>query len=853
MAFASLAPRPKSHPFQERQISLKESVKIGRAVAKAKSSSENGIFDCKVLSRNHALLWFENGKFMLQDTKSSNGTYVNNVRLSRGSEESEPCELKSGDILQFGVEVVENSKNVTHGCIVGLIRLFYEDGTEATGVQEEIPSGVLPLLSINKNIQPQELWQLSQFLQDALHREQMLENKLVTLQRMIANSHTASEETFQGFIQEDKLLSRLETLENQLEIVSQDVTTEDVQSELMTFQEDRLQYESSAKETLQNILSEKIEALQKCNDLERLLSNSEDEGTYLKSVYEKSQEELQELMDKHRERLDEMQELKDTIAAANARNETQYQNGVNAQQLLKEELEEAERRGSSLAVEVESLQAECDFTKKQLEALQERLQQQQKEVEEDSLEKDDMEKDHPFASDHATLEKEVKNKSAYIQSLKEQLAELQTELMKEKENSSQLQEKLNTEETDIICMTSTSDISEQPVETSVLNETANDGDVSKSFDVGFKRIKELQDLMMNVKDSLCHMAATVQQDSSLNLQCIFWEDFESIPDQSTLSHNEQLTAMHKSLGECKELVKIFNDDLKYLVIALQRLREEKESEESNESDPINDDLSSAQSELESVRQQIVSLGERLMEEQDSNKITKELAANLELKLLHEEWTRKDTVINIARLIKQLYEAHKHMNIEQLDKSMSYASLESARKLASEMQRQASDNARVAGKEKVEIFNLEEENETLKMKVTRLEGECKKLKQENVFISKSNEARRPSHKELSDSFDGTEVPDKNKVTPEDNDNANVSQVEGDSCNELDDTKDSTVECCGLLDNKGGDYNQMTNLIIALFVLLISFGALILLDIIQITPGTLPLFDSKTYTELWEHLF
>ena len=48
---------------------------------------------------------------MLQDTKSSNGTYVNNARLSRGSEESDPCEIKSGDILQFGVEVVENSKN----------------------------------------------------------------------------------------------------------------------------------------------------------------------------------------------------------------------------------------------------------------------------------------------------------------------------------------------------------------------------------------------------------------------------------------------------------------------------------------------------------------------------------------------------------------------------------------------------------------------------------------------------------------------------------------------------------------------------------------------------------------------
>ena len=49
-------------------------------------------------------------QFFLQDTKSSNGTFVNNVRLSKGSEESEPKELKSGDIVQFGVDVVENSK-----------------------------------------------------------------------------------------------------------------------------------------------------------------------------------------------------------------------------------------------------------------------------------------------------------------------------------------------------------------------------------------------------------------------------------------------------------------------------------------------------------------------------------------------------------------------------------------------------------------------------------------------------------------------------------------------------------------------------------------------------------------------
>ena len=52
---------------QERRIPVTaEPVKIGRSVAKARPINNNGIFDCKVLSRNHALLWFENDTFYLQ-------------------------------------------------------------------------------------------------------------------------------------------------------------------------------------------------------------------------------------------------------------------------------------------------------------------------------------------------------------------------------------------------------------------------------------------------------------------------------------------------------------------------------------------------------------------------------------------------------------------------------------------------------------------------------------------------------------------------------------------------------------------------------------------------------------------
>lgn len=39
--------------------------------------------------------------------------------------------MSSGDIVQFGVDVVENNKKITHGCIIASIRLFMPDGKEA--------------------------------------------------------------------------------------------------------------------------------------------------------------------------------------------------------------------------------------------------------------------------------------------------------------------------------------------------------------------------------------------------------------------------------------------------------------------------------------------------------------------------------------------------------------------------------------------------------------------------------------------------------------------------------------------------------------------------------------------------
>nr|XP_046240892.1 sarcolemma associated protein a isoform X8 [Scatophagus argus] len=375
-ALAVFACRPNSHPFQERHVYLDEPVKIGRSVARCRPAQNNATFDCKVLSRNHALVWFDHktGKFYLQDTKSSNGTFINSQRLSRGSEESPPCEVLSGDIIQFGVDVTENTRKVTHGCIVSTIKLFLPDGMEARRrsdvIQTPLPLPVDKVAANTPSMYSQELFQLSQYLQEALHREQMLEQKLATLQRLLANTQEASESSWQALIDEDRLLSRLEVMGSQLQAYSKSQTEEGIRKELLALQEDKHNYETTAKESLRRVLQEKIEVVRKLSEVERSLSNTEDECTHLKEMSERGQEELRELANKYNASVNEIKELTDKIKAAEGRQEELTQRGAMEKRELELRIEEMEEKEQVLQARIEALQADNDFTNERLSALQ---------------------------------------------------------------------------------------------------------------------------------------------------------------------------------------------------------------------------------------------------------------------------------------------------------------------------------------------------------------------------------------------------------------------------------------------------------------------------------------------------
>lgn len=111
---------PMNGTFERKQITVPlfpEMLKIGRQTnAKTVPTPHNGFFDSKVLSRQHAEIWADrNGKVWIRDVKSSNGTFVNGVRLSPESRESEPHELRENDMLELGIDIVsEDQKSIVH-------------------------------------------------------------------------------------------------------------------------------------------------------------------------------------------------------------------------------------------------------------------------------------------------------------------------------------------------------------------------------------------------------------------------------------------------------------------------------------------------------------------------------------------------------------------------------------------------------------------------------------------------------------------------------------------------------------------------------------------------------------------
>ncbi|KAM7041268.1 sarcolemmal membrane-associated protein isoform 8-T8 [Acridotheres tristis] len=694
-ALAIFTCRPNSHPFQERHVYLDEPVKIGRSVARCRPAQNNATFDCKVLSRNHALVWFDHktGKFYLQDTKSSNGTFINSQRLSRGSEESPPCEIMSGDIIQFGVDVTENTRKgkVTHGCIVSTIKLFLPDGMEARlrsdVIHAPLPSPVDKVAANTPSMYSQELFQLSQYLQEALHREQMLEQKLATLQRLLAVTQEASDTSWQALIDEDRLLSRLEVMGNQLQACSKNQTEDSIRKELIALQEDKHNYETTAKESLRRVLQEKIEVVRKLSEVERSLSNTEDECTHLKEMNERTQEELRELANKYNGAVNEIKDLSDKLKVAEGRQEEIQQKGLAEKKELQHKIDEMEEREQELQAKIEALQADNDFTNERLTALQVRLEHLQEKTlkEHNSL---GIQVDDFIPKINGSTEKEhFLSKSGGDCTFIHQFIECQKNQARVKESNdlsdtlSPSKEKSSDDTTD--AQMDDQDLNEPIVKVALLKDELQ----GAQSETGAKQ--EIQQLHKELVEAQ-ELARTSKQ-KCFELQALLEEERKAYRVQVEES-NKQINALQAQLQRLQE--------------EIETLRKEKENE-----------ISSTRNELVSAQNEILSL-QKVAEKAASERDTDISTLQTELQTVRaelERW-RKDAsdyekeVVNL--------QASLQLKCQQCEQQ-----------------------------QQEEASRLKAELEKLKAEWIALEAECVKLRKENTSLA--SELQR-QEKELSSS-------------------------------------------------------------------------------------------------------
>ena len=66
------------------------------------------VFNSQVLSKPHANISLENGRLFLSDCGSSNGSYLNNVRLSSAGKKSNKVEIFSEDVIRCDTSKIEN-------------------------------------------------------------------------------------------------------------------------------------------------------------------------------------------------------------------------------------------------------------------------------------------------------------------------------------------------------------------------------------------------------------------------------------------------------------------------------------------------------------------------------------------------------------------------------------------------------------------------------------------------------------------------------------------------------------------------------------------------------------------------
>lgn len=240
-----------------------------------------------------------------------------------------------------------------------------------------------------------DIIQLSEYLKEALQRELILKQKMVILQDLLPALIRASDSSWKGQLNEDKLKGKLRSLENQLYTCLQKHSPWGMKKVLLEMEDQRSSYEQKAKASLQKVLEEKMCAEQQLQRAQLSLALAEQKCQEWKSQYETLKEDWRTLGDQHRELESQLHVLQSKLQGADSRDSQMSQ----ALRLLENEHQELQTKLESLqgdreqqSSETQDLQAQLKKSEEEKQALVSRVLQLQSLLQNQSLQLQEQEK-----------------------------------------------------------------------------------------------------------------------------------------------------------------------------------------------------------------------------------------------------------------------------------------------------------------------------------------------------------------------------------------------------------------------------------------------------------------------------
>ncbi|NXQ41912.1 T3JAM protein, partial [Catharus fuscescens] len=211
-----------------------------------------------------------------------------------------------------------------------------------------------------------EMVQLSNYLKEALHRELLLKQKMVILQELLSTLLQASEKSWQGQLNEDKLRCKLRVLENQLQACTQSYSKECVKKILIEMEDQKQTYEQKAKEALQKMLEDKLQTEQQLQNSQRSLAETREDLAFWKEHDATLKAELSRVTTAHSELKNNFQALQSELQRADSQNER-----------LSRELQALREERSELLHRASALRSDNDRQAGHIRHIQDKLQKEQ--------------------------------------------------------------------------------------------------------------------------------------------------------------------------------------------------------------------------------------------------------------------------------------------------------------------------------------------------------------------------------------------------------------------------------------------------------------------------------------------